>query len=95
MDLKEVFDKFEDEYIKFDRVTDRLSERPDLHAFLLLDRLLPGKKGNMVAAAQHDKIWLDTDCERLAEVATEADILTLVRCGVMYDDDYESLAMFA
>jgi len=95
MDLKEVFDKFEDEYRHFDHVTDRLSERPDLHAFLLLDRLLPGKKGNMVAAAQHDKIWLDTDCERLAEVATEEDILTLVRCGVRYDDDVESLAMFA
>jgi hypothetical protein len=47
-----------------------------------------------VTAAEHDEIWLDVDCERLAEIATEVDILYLVRCGVRYDEYNKSLQMF-
>lgn len=94
IDLKETFEKFNDDYIKFKRVANPLHHRPDICAFLLLDKLVPGN-GDMVAAAEHDEIYLDTDCDKLAEVATEDDILTLVRCGVRYDRETSGLAMFA
>lgn len=44
INLKTEFAKHADcaEYLKFDRVEPKLSRRPDLHAFLLLDRLVPG-----------------------------------------------------
>lgn len=90
------FDRYDDEFLKFDRIPAerRLSERPDLCAFLLLDRLVPGKS-DMVSSAEHDEIWLDVDPKALVAVASEDDIVTLVRCGVRYDSDVESLAMFA
>ncbi len=95
MDLNEIFEKFSDEYIKFGNVKDKLHPRPDICAFLLLDKLCPDKEGqDMVSAAEHDEIWLDVDCEKLAVIATEEDILTLTRCGVRYDSETESLAMF-
>jgi len=95
IDIADAFEKHEDEFLKFDRVpSDRkLSDRPDLCAFLLLHQLAPGTR-DLIGAAEHDEIWLDIDLERLGAVATEDDIVTLARCGVRYDGDVESLAMF-
>lgn len=94
LNLAEVFEKFNDDYIKFERVENKLSGRPDLHAFLLLDKLMPGTR-DMVSAAEHDEIYLDVDCEKLADIASEDDILALTRCGVRYDEGTDSLCMFA
>lgn len=91
--LKEVFDKFEDDYIRFERVENKLSLRPDIHAFILLNQLVPAGR-DIVCAAEHDEIFLEVSVEDLAKVATEEQILELVRCGVMYDEDTDSLSMF-
>lgn len=97
LDLKAAFDAASEagEYIKFERVEDKLHPRPDLCAFLLLHKLAPGEgEGrDMICAAEHDVIYLDVDLEELAANATEADIVTLVRCGVRYGSD--GLEMFA
>lgn len=92
IDLEETFETFEDEYLMFKRVENKLHNRRDLCAFLLLDKLVPGKR-NMVSCAEHDEIFFGIDCDKLAEIATEDDILTLVRCGVWFNED--GLAMFA
>ena len=94
MDLHETFEKFNDDYLKFHMVENKLHSRPDICAFLLLDKLVPAPGKDMVAAGEHDEIFLETDCEELAKVATEYDIITLARCGVRYDEETDSLAMF-
>lgn len=93
MDLDEMFDKCEDEYIKFDRVENKRSNRPDLHAFLLLDELMPGTR-DMVSAAEHDEIYLDIDVDAFKAVATEEIVIELTRCGVRYDSGYDTFCMF-
>jgi hypothetical protein len=61
----------------------------------LLNNLAPLAPGqDMVTAAEHDEIWLGTDLDVLAEKASSEDIRTLVRCGIRYDDDTDSLCMF-
>ena len=94
MSKDNIFEEFEDEFLKFDRVpeSDRLSNRPDLHAFMLLDRLVPGNK-DMVAGAQHDEIYLSPDPEELLKVATKEQLRDLHRCGVRCN--YDGLQMFA
>jgi hypothetical protein len=87
-----MFDEFKDEFLKFERVKDKLSQRPDLHAFILLDKLLPGT-GDMVAGADHDEIYLSPDPEELAKVATKDQLRDLHRCGVRADGN--GLCMFA
>lgn len=74
------------QYLEFDRVFSKLSQRSDLHAFILLDRLLPGRS-EVVSAATHDEITLSFDVEKLAAVVTDDEILELVRCGVNLDRD--------
>ena len=83
----------DDEYLKSERCTERICQRDDLNAFLILDRLLPGKQ-NIVSCAEHDIFYLDVDVERLEDVATDEDILNLIRCGVLYESETESLFMF-
>lgn len=87
-----MFDEFDDEFLKFERVKDKLSQRPDLHAFILLDKLVPGDK-DMIAGAEHDEIYLSTDPEELLKVATKDQLRDLHRCGVRADDN--GLCMFA
>ena len=94
LNLESTFAKFEDEYGKFDKVENKISNRRDLNAFLLLDKLMPSNN-RIVSASEHDEFHLGIDCEKLAEIANEDDILTLVRCGVIYSNEYESLSMFA
>ena len=91
--MAEIFDDM-DEYGEFDRIEKKLSGRPDLHAFMLLDKLFPHRK-DIISAAEHDEIYLSVEPSELAEVATEEQIIELVRCGVRYDEDNDSLAMFA
>lgn len=93
-ELATLFEAHNDEYLKFARVPNKRSSRPDLHAFLLLDALVPGDR-DIVSGAKHDQIFLDVDPDDLAKVVTEDVAVELVRCGVMYDEENDSLMMFA
>lgn len=91
-ELREFADAQADEHSKFARVEHKRSSRPDLHAFLLLDQLCPGDR-DMVCAATHDVIYLDTDTDELAEVITQEQVIELIRCCVRFER--EGLEMFA
>jgi hypothetical protein len=93
MDINERFEAVDDDYCKFDRIKNKRSDRPDLHALLLLDELFPNPGRAMVCAAEQDEIWLDADGEKLHDL-TDDQILELTRCGVIYVSHYDSLAMF-
>lgn len=88
-DLEKLFDKLVD--MDLDRFPPTMPD--DLRAMTILNNLLPGSR-DMVACAEHDQIWLDTDLEGLARVASISDIEDLVRCGVWLDHEAESLSMF-
>lgn len=61
--------------------------RPDLIAFNLLDKLVPGTR-DIISAAEHDQFYLDVSVEALAEVATEEDIRTLAHYYPRDRDDH-------
>lgn len=83
--MQHLFERhFDDEHLKFDRVQNKRSNRPDIHAFLLLDSLVPGTQ-DMVASSWHDEIALDVDPETVALAATEDHVIELIRCGVRCD----------
>ena len=89
----EQYEKYIGEFLKFAKVENKTSNRADLHAFNLLDKLVPGTC-DIVSAAEHDEIWLAVSPDELAKVATEEQIIELIRCGVRYDRDTDCLAMF-
>ena len=68
------------------------TERLDLAGFIRLDKLVPGQR-DIIVAAEHDQIWLSVSLEDLAGVATEEDVIYLIRCGIMFDENNDSLRM--
>jgi len=88
------FERHTDEYCSFEKVETKRSGRADLHAFMLLDTLVPGTQ-DMIAGSEHDEFYLDVSLEELAAVATPEQLLELIRCGIRYDSEYNCLAMFS
>jgi hypothetical protein len=84
-------DENESEFLNFEAVETKRSNRSDIHAFLLLDEMFPGTT-DMVCAAEHDQIWLDVDIDQLNEIATPEQMMEIYRCGVF--EDRGSLSMF-
>lgn len=82
------FEKHDDQFLKFERIliTDRRHPRPDVCAFMYIHEKCGGE-GDVVDHAEHDQIWLDADVSKLAE----EDVIYLLRCGILYDDNQESL----
>src|SRR5580765_7499111 len=85
--LHELFEDTDDEYGKFELIPleRRRSNRPDLHAFLMLDELFPGT-GDIIGGAEHDEYYLDIDGEQLSTL-TRDQVIELQRCGLRYDSD--------
>jgi hypothetical protein len=92
IDVETLFEIHESEYMKFDRIENKLHHRPDICAFLLLDSIVPNS-GDMISAAEHDEIFLDTSCDDFAERGTEDDVITLLRCGITYSGEYDCFRM--
>lgn len=98
-DVIAAFEALED--VPYETLSFKLVESPpsrwrDLSAFILLDRWCPeeGRGGaHIVECAEHDQIWLAVTPRHLAGKITADDVLTLRRCGVLYDDATESLSM--
>lgn len=91
-DLVEFAETQSDEHAQFKRVTAPRSGRQDLHAFILLDALVPGDR-KILAGASHDEVYLDTDTEQLAAVITPEQVVELIRCSIRFGS--EGLCMFA
>ncbi len=90
-EMLELFDKHDEEYLEFHKIENKRSNRPDLHAMLLLSEL-QSEDSDMIAAAEHDIFYLNINLEELAEVITEDQIIELKRCGIIIEED--SLTFF-
>lgn len=94
MTLKEMFDACNNDYLDFGKVENPPSQRADLAAFIMLDKLVPDS-GDLISASEHDEFYLSVDCDALAKVATLEIVRDLSRCGIRYDASYDCLCMFA
>lgn len=93
INLQATFEKFNNDFGEFNRVDQSVTGRQDLFVFLLLDKLMPGQS-DIISWTGHDEIGFSADCDMLAQLATEDEILTLVRCGVTYNEEHHCLSMF-
>lgn len=85
MSIDDRFSLVSSEYRKFDRVTNKVHTRMDLHAMVMLDKLFPNTTP-MISATGHDECWLSVTDEEI-NTLTDDQILELTRCGVVYNTD--------
>ena len=86
MTLEERFEQFSDDYREFDRIEAPLSRRPDLHALLLLDEIVPEVDKGILGDSTHEAIFLNIDMPAFAYDVTDDQIQELVRCGVRIEE---------
>lgn len=86
-ELIDLFQTHHNEYLNND------TPSSDLDALNFLNTLVPVKH-DMISMCRYESFILETDIDKLAERATEADIITLLRLGILYDEDLDSLYMF-
>lgn len=95
-DLDELFEEYNDEYLEFHLVTERLHSRRDIHAFLLFDKIMNLEEERpIIGCARHDEVFLDVDVDKFCDAATKENVIDLIRCGVRYDESHECFCMFA
>lgn len=95
MTLEQMFESvMEEEFLQFARIKNPLHPRPDVCGFLLLHELQPANR-DMIDGAWHDEYHLAIDCDELEKVITQEQVITLVRCGVRYDDEQCGLVVFS
>lgn len=92
-DIQKFFEEHADDFLKLPPRAPELCGRPDLIAFMLLDKLVPSTI-DIVSAADHDIIYLSVDPYKVNGVATDAELLLLIQCGVMFEAEQESFSMF-
>lgn len=96
-EMAAMFESHDSEYGKFDLIDEKRSRRPDMHAFLLLDSLFDSEsaQGDMVSAAEHDCFYLALNPTDVASAISEPQVIELIRCGVMLDEEIDFFRMFA
>lgn len=90
-DLKEFFDANFDEYLHFERVENKTTNRPDMEAFLMLDKQYNSNIG-IIGSAIYEEVCLNVDIDKID--LTEDDVIKLLRCGIRFNSDYDCLSMF-
>jgi hypothetical protein len=90
--MEDLFEPYDAEFLKFDRIENPKHRRPDICAFLMLDELFPGTS-DMITWAGHEEIGLSIAPDKLAEKATPEQLRDLHRCGVR-SGPFDSLVMF-
>lgn len=69
INIQQLFEKYEDECSDFNKITTKLSTRSDLHAFLLLEQILP--------KSPHKKFWIAPFCTRVKVMPYTCGVLKL------------------
>lgn len=94
IEIEELFKKHEGEHNKFERIENQPSNRPDLCAFIYLDKILPVTTiRDIVSCAEHDKIYLNFHLDEIKKFSEE-DVLYLMRCGISFDCENQCLYTF-
>lgn len=85
MDVQELhalFQRHHEELLDWDRAEKRYSPRRDLNGLLLIAKLAPGEEP-LLSWWSHCDAWLSVAPEDVAKTATEAEVVELLRSGIM------------
>lgn len=89
-DLKQVNDWFNfhrrEQKMAFERIENKTTLRPDLHAFNLLGKLFPVTDGsyiNLISDAECEVVYLSFSSEQISTLSEE-NVIELLRCGIDY-----------
>jgi uncharacterized radical SAM superfamily Fe-S cluster-containing enzyme len=93
-EIENFLNNHEEDFLDFDSVKDKKSNRADLHAFIILDSLFPSDN-DIIANSEHEIIFIDVDVDEFCDKITEDVLLDLHRCGILYNTRDDAIFMYA
>lgn len=97
--IEKLFEQYSDKDVDFNNIPPerRLSNRRDLNAFILLDKLFPVDQeedmADIISACEHDVAYIDISDKQI-KTLTEENIHDLVASGIYYDSEFNCLVFF-
>ena len=89
--LEDFFSEYEDEYLKADKYEHL---RGINHQMNIFNELHQYGMHQIVTAVSHDTIWLGGDPNIFFERWGEEKTIDMIRCGLLFDSEYESFYMY-
>ena len=91
--IEDLENEIRDKKLTFEGIGNKYSQRKDLHAFILLDKIVPDNK-YLISAAEHDAIYLDINIEDFISKVSKDQLMELLLFGIMYNSEYNCFIMF-
>jgi len=91
--MANLFEVNQDDYAEYGKVEGLKAAQKETHAFNLLDSLDPGHTDAMRNYSD-DRVWLEFNADIVVKTITEKQVITLIFCGVSYDEDHNSFYIF-
>ena len=92
--LEELFEKYEDDDLSFDKLELKYNECEQVSALVFLSSKLKDKKERFFLHGEHDKLYIGSSFD-IFEIFTEEDVKIAVSHGISLDVDGEGFLMYA
>lgn len=92
MNVKELFEKHENEFLNY-RADPSLEDK--VHDFVVFESLVKFvKRGDLIGNLGYEEIYLNVDVAEVVNTLSEDALVKLIRCGLRYSDEHECFVMF-
>lgn len=92
MNVKELFTKYEDEFLNYKADLTIPATAQDCIIFSTLAPFV--ERGDLVGHLGYEQIYLNVDPQLVVSQLNEEVVLKMIRCGLRYSEDQECFCMF-
>lgn len=97
MNLKQFMARWDVEFGKFERIKNPTSSHRDLCAMLILSKFMTNPRTSVINSVESNSrdgfIVFEPSTHDVETMATEEQVIDLIRCGVRYNGEYGALVM--
>jgi len=90
MNIEEQFEKFENEFHNFNLIKDPQFKSPEICGFAAIEKIR-GEKIDF--AAEHDVLYCGGHSEDDRDL-TDDEVILLLRCGILWNSEFDSFFIF-
>jgi hypothetical protein len=92
-DIEEMFKEHDSEFLDYGKHSHLRDVKTQWFIMNMLNNVTPNR--DLIIASSRDYIWFATKPETFMECFNQREIVDMIRCGLMYDSEYECLAIFS
>ncbi len=92
MNVEELFEKHEDEFLNYEGDPDLSNLVRDVYIFNKLEPFVKG--GYLIGSAPYDEMYFTVNTREVTNTLSEEEMIKLIRCDLRHSSDHECFVMF-